>query len=377
LSSQFSQSQLKVKELALAIKNTANPTKKLTNDFERAQIATSTLNNKLKTKRNELNEVRKALEKAGISTTNLTTHEKSLALETDKLTNKEQKFSSVLAKRAELQQKADNWKGKVFSTIALGGIAIAPIMLAAKAQEASAEFKTSMMDATGKVSPEFAKLNALAAKFGRSLPLTTAEYRSMFLELKKGGIETESILNGVGRATAYLATVTHISTDDAAKYASNLIKATGASTKEAMSLIDIMQRLEDVKVAPAEIAEAFQKLSGVLRTTNNQGVAGVKAYAPLIAMFTRQGMNGGDAGQTISKIINASMLIRQSTLNAIQSMYGLQFKFTNKNGNFAGIESFMQQLEKIKTLNARGQADVIKNLFGGKPAILAVVTQLM
>jgi hypothetical protein len=94
-------------------------------------------------------------------------------------------------------------------------------------------------------------------------------------------------------------------------------------------------------------------------------------------MFTRQNMGGGEAGQSIARIINASLTIPQSTLSAIKSMYGLNFKFTNQKGNFVGVDNFIRELSQIKKLTASGQSDVIKNLFGGKPAVVSVVTELM
>lgn len=41
----------------------------------------------------------------------------------------------------------------------------------AQAEDAAMGLKVSMMDATGKVAPEFEKINALAERLGTSLPV--------------------------------------------------------------------------------------------------------------------------------------------------------------------------------------------------------------
>ncbi|AYA03991.1 phage tail tape measure protein [Acinetobacter sp. WCHAc010034] len=88
---------------------------------------------------------------------------------------------------AQLKQNRQNIFKDVCSTAmqltAVGFAASVPIKAFADAEEASTKLKVSMMDSTGKVAPEFEKINQLATKLGAQLPGSNADFQNMMTNL--------------------------------------------------------------------------------------------------------------------------------------------------------------------------------------------------
>src|SRR6185369_10341006 len=75
----------------------------------------------------------------------------------------------------------------------------------ANLEEAQKRLRTTVMDVSGAVGPEYEKLNKLAEKLGTDLPGSTKDMVQMFVALREQGVQTNQILGGMGEAAAKFA----------------------------------------------------------------------------------------------------------------------------------------------------------------------------
>lgn len=376
LEQQFAEAQAKCKQLSIEINNTANPTKKLTNEFNRAQETAGKLKDKLAAKRTELGSVRTALTQAGISTSNLAAQELKLAGNIDRAKRSYDSLTKSMAAQKAAQSKRSELKGQIFDTVALTAAASAPLAAFAELEDAGTRLKATFTDATGKVAPEFEKVNQLAIELGNKLPGSTADFQNMFNVLKRQGLSSQSILGGTGKAAAYLAVQLKLPFDQAANMAANLQDATGTAEKDMMSFMDTIQKAYHVGVEADDMVQGFSKLSPALMMAKQRGAEGAKAFAPLLAMMTQTGMRGESAGNAIRKVIQ-SPFTNTKALKDIQKQYKIDLKFTNAKGEFGGLQNMFTQLEKLKKLSTADRTNIISDLFGNDAEVQQTVVTLI
>lgn len=376
LEQQFAEAQAKCKQLSIEISNTENPTKKLTNEFNRAQETAGKLKDKLAAKRAELGNVRTALTQAGVSTGNLAAQELKLSGNIDKAKRSYDSLTKAMDAQKAAQSKRAELKGQVLDTVALTAAATAPLAAFAELEDSATRLKATFTDAAGKVAPEFEKVNQLAIELGNKLPGSTADFQNMFNVLKRQGLSSQSILNGTGKAAAYLAVQLKLPFDQAANMAANLQDATGTAEKDMMSFMDTIQKAYHVGVEADDMVQGFSKLSPALMMAKQRGAEGAKAFAPLLAMMTQTGMRGESAGNAIRKLIQAPFT-NTKPLADIKKNYGIDLQFTNKNGEFAGLQNMFTQLEKLKKLSTAQRTNIISDLFGNDAEVQQTVVTLI
>lgn len=280
------------------------------------------------------------------------------------------------------QKMAKNAMGFGKDMVGMGvaaGLTLAPAVTAfAQAEDAAVRLKTTMMDSSGQVSKDFAAINDLATKLGGKLPGTTADFQNMMAKLVQQGISTKAILGGVGEAAAYIGVQMQMPFEQAAEFAAKLQDATKTTEGDMLSLMDTIQKAYNLGVDPANMQQGFSKLSAAMEMVKLRGLEGAKALAPLLVMADQAAMAGEAAGNAYRKVFQASFNVgKVSKANADLAKFGVNLKFTDKKGEFAGIENFIAQLEKLKSLDTTTRTGVIKKLFGDDAETLQVVALLM
>ncbi|MGL6093947.1 MAG: phage tail tape measure protein [Pseudomonas paracarnis] len=302
----------------------------------------------------------------------------------DALKRKQESLAKARAAYDKTQSLAGNVAVSGAAGLGVGYAASRPIAAAIKAfapnEDSATQLKVSMMDDTGKVSEDFQKITNLATKLGDRLPGTTADFQEMMTMLRRQGLSAQSILGGTGEAAAYLGVQLKMPVTAAAEFAAKMQDATRTSEKDMMGLMDTIQRGFYAGVDPANMLQGFSKIAPVMDTIKKSGIDAAKELAPLLIMMDQAGMEGGSAGNAFRKIFQAGL--NQSKVDdankiAAGANKGVSLKFTNNEGNFAGLENLYAQVEKLKALNDIDRTAVISKLFGDDAETMSTLNTMM
>ncbi|RQM76226.1 phage tail tape measure protein [Aeromonas jandaei] len=248
----------------------------------------------------------------------------------------------------------------------------------AQSENAATGLKVAMMDASGSVGPEFNKMNDLAVGLGNKLPGTTADFQDMMTMLQRQGLSAETVLGGVGEATAYLAVQLGKAPAAAAEFAAKMQDATGTASKDMMSLFDTIQKAFYMGVDDTNMLSFFSKTSSVLKMIDKDGLKASQSLAPLAIMMDQMGMAGEASGNAIRKVLQAgfdSKKIKEA--NRLMSRKGIKLDFTDGKGEFGGLDNLFSQFHKLQSLTSQQRTTIIKQIFGDDAETLQVVNALI
>lgn len=253
------------------------------------------------------------------------------------------------------------------ATATAGLAALSPIITAfSDLEDASVTLRTQMMDASGNVSTLFDKVNAQAVDMGNKLPGTTADFQSLYKAILENGVSAQSILNGTGKAAAYLAVDAKMGYTEAGISAAKLREATGVADDQMESFIDTISRTKNVGVSVSEMIYSFARSAGALKNVKLQGLEASKGVASIYAMLIRSGMSGETVGTGFTSILTSFYDAKKmEKFKAATSQYGIQLDFVDrKSGKFLGINNMMVQLDKLRGLNTQQRMNVVQALLG-------------
>lgn len=281
--------------------------------------------------------------------------------------------SAVNASQAKLKQFQDSYKQN-FQTGAMltgAGIAIAAsltpaIEAYADLEDSSTRLKTVMMQDGGALSANFEKVNAIAVELGNRLPGTTADFQNMFGTLLKSGIAEKSIMEGVGKASAYLAVGLKIPYEEAAKMAAKLKEATGTANGEMLGFMDTIARVNQLGVETGEMQFAFSRSAGALKLLGIQGLDASKSIASVYAQLIKTGASGETVGTGMTSIFSSFLnQDKMAKFNKEAAKLGLTFDFVDKKtGQFKGVENMIAQFDKLRGFNPQQRANLVQALLG-------------
>lgn len=387
-----------VKSLSQELAATDTPTRAMTRSFQAAVREATRLKQQHQQQSVQLQGLRSKLYDAGISTKNLGTHERQLR---EQINSTNASISTQSKRMAELsaqhkraavarsqmeksQRAAGNLAVNGAAGLGIGYAASRPVAAAVKAfapnEDSATQLKVSMMDDTGKVSEDFQKITDLATKLGDRLPGTTADFQNMMTMLRRQGLSAQSILGGTGEAAAYLGVQLKMEATEAAEFAAKMQDATRTTEKDMMGLMDTIQRGFYAGVDPGNMLQGFSKIAPVMDVIKKSGIDAAKELAPLLIMMDQAGMEGGSAGNAFRKIFQAGLdkdKVDKANKIAAGANKGVSLKFTNADGNFAGLENLYAQVEKLKVLNDTDRTAVISKLFGDDAETLTTLNTMM
>lgn len=332
---------------------------------------------------------KRTLDAAGISTSRLAVHERSLRSDISRANQALDTQTAKLQKMAATQRRMQKLHGVGMTAVAHGTGAVAagtvaarglmaPIAAYAKQEDAAAQLRASMMNAAGKVAPEYARIDALAQKLGNRLPGTTADFYEMMTMLRRQGMSAKVILGGLGEATGYLGVQLKMGYSNAAEFAAKLQDATQTTEKDMMSLSDVIQRTFYLGVDSDNMLQGITKLSPAMDVLKVKGLQAAKVFAPLLVMADQAGMKGEAAGNAYRKMFQGAMDAKKmSKANALIHGTGIKLDFTNGKGEFGGLDQMFVQLNKLKQLTTQDRLAVIKKIFGDDAETLQVVSLMI
>lgn len=290
------------------------------------------------------------------------------------LLNKTKQWDAKL--KQSRQAMRTEFKNTALGLMGIGFAASVPIKAFADAEDASTQLKVSMMDATGKVAPEFEKINQLATKLGARLPGSNADFQLMMANLVQQGISFKSILGGTGEAAGNLAVLLKMPFDEAAIFAAKMQDATQTAEKDMLSLMDTIQRTAYLGVDPTNMLGGFAKLGAGMKMIKQAGLEGSKAMAPLLVMADQSGMTDlSSAGNALTK--NFKAMLDQTKINKALKGTELKLDFSDGKGEFAGLDNMFKQLDKLKSMSTQQRNGVISGIFGNDAENMQILNILI
>jgi TP901 family phage tail tape measure protein len=388
--------QEQVKNLQREMAKTPEPTQAMIKALKAAQSEAETLKSRHAGLMDTQQRLFSQMRSGGIDVNNLAHHSRDLSTRQVEAAQSAGKLSAALdAQNLKLKRlhaaRADYEKSMAFKDklagaggkammagAAINAAAAIPVLAYAKAEDSATQLKIAMMQAGGKVGPEFKQINDLAEKLGNKLPGTTSDFQDMMTMLIRQGMPAKTVLGGLGEATAYLAVQLKMAPAAAAEFASELQHATRTTDRDMMALMDTIQKAFNLGVNQNHMLEGFAKMSPILSIIKKEGSEAAQILAPLLVMAKNAGMAGESAGNAYRKIFQQSMNRKKMAKgNAELAGTGIHLDFTDGKGEFGGLDKMYAQLEKLKGVNTVQRLAALNKIFGDDAETLQAVTLMI
>ena len=270
------------------------------------------------------------------------------------------KLSPVLAKQSRMirgwsRQLERAGRGAVPMAAGLGAAMLIPAKAFMEAEDAATQLQNTLMTKDG-LSSGFKQLSDVAVELGNKLPGTTADFMGMASQLKALGVDTDTLIGGALKASAYLAVVGKplgVTYESAAESVGKLANAFGIAKQDLVPFADTIQRALHLGIDLTQLQYAMARVSGPLKAMGMQGIKVANDMVPLVSMLVQAGVSGEDAGTGIRSMINAQIAA----------------------GKFTGVKSLVADLEAMDKLNPAAKMAKFTELFGephaGKASIIA------
>lgn len=275
------------------------------------------------------------------------------------------------AKMKAVSETASHFGRQSMANGLMVGAAVAtPLKAYAEMEDASIRLKTSMMDATGKVLPQFNAVNKLAIDLGNKYPGSINQFQDMMTTLVQQGVSAEAVLGGVGLAAANLGVALKVPFETAALSAARLGDAAGVGEKDMMKFMDQIARTNNLGVGLTEMEYAFSRSGGKLKEMGLQGLSASRdlsvLYAGLIKSFGSGETVGTGFASIMSGVQSFSYGLTKPARDAKSELagMGIHLDFLNKQGKIISLENTIKQLEKFKRLAPDKRAGILRDMFG-------------
>lgn len=236
----------------------------------------------------------------------------------------------------------------------------------------------------GKLAVQMDLARKQTIQLGNDLQGTTQDYVEMYAALRQGGIQTEQILNGAGKAAAYLANVTGaITTGQGAIQAQQLAQFFQMyrlqSDADFDRTVNLFSGLQDrFNINSEAIIEGSKYFQGMANTLGMKGIGGAEDTAKLFAFLKRYGgLEGSIAGTTMTSLFNRFVTRGDKEVQELKKTKGIDLQLFDSKGQFRGMENAFKEFEKLRKLNPEEMIEAIHKLAGeeGAKAVTAMVAQ--
>ena len=264
---------------------------------------------------------------------------------------------------------------------------------AAYAVKAAMELDTSKAalanTLTGNATQSAAQMRELQKKaqsLGVALPGSTKDMMEMFTELRQQGVSVQTILGGLGEATAQFATLCGRDFQSSAIMVAKFAESLGISADKASEVVDVLQRVKGATgLTEDQLFETFKYVAPSLQSLKIVGQGkkdAPKEVAALIGMLSKSGIEASMAGtgmaQAFQRMSSVEKVLYSKKFGQYRKMMrdqGITLDFFDQKGSFKGIDNMVKQLDKLKAFNDKDQLNVVNMLFGdvGGRAMQAII----
>lgn len=264
--------------------------------------------------------------------------------------------------------------------VAAGSTAVvSPVMAAAREEEAKSNLKIAMMDINGTVTGAYADIIKQAVELGNRLPLDTTDTVNAAIALKKQGMPETAMAGGGLKAAAEYAVLAERDTASAATSVAKNREAFGLKDNELPAMATAMIQGSYAFGIPSQDYEAVAAYAAPMY--NALGLTGIENARKLIAiqgMNASVGLEGSSFGTSMAMMLSRLKDVDKNLSGkdaaderAILAKRKIKLDFYDKNGNFAGLENMLANLDKLKPLSPEDRAKILDKLFateGSRPA---------
>ena len=244
-------------------------------------------------------------------------------------------------------------------------------------EAAQLRLTTNIMDSSGRIGPEFQKLNSLAGNLGTSLPGSTRDMLDMFTALREQGVQTTVILGGMGEAAAKFSVLVGVPYVQGATYVAKFAEAFGIADNQTVQFMDTLQRLKGAAgIDVPSLAESIKYVGSSLKTMGVQGIQAGRDVSSALGLMAVSSIEGSQAGtglaMAMSRMAEISSRLDSGKIaklvGPILDAQGIKLNFFDGNGQFVGIRNMIGEMEKLRAINPQEQMIVLSKLFGEEAA---------
>lgn len=359
-------------QLQHSLATAVNPTKTLQGQFNKASGEAARLEKAYLKGTAALRQMEQQLKTAGMPINGLSSQYAKLERQISRTAKARDYFTKVGQAKEDIKSSAGNLLA-AGATVYGAGKFLQPFM---EIEDASAQLKASTMNSSGQITASYRGLLNLAQELGNVLPGNTADFIKMENALVQQGISTDKILNGVGKATAYLAIQSGNGLDQTAEWMAKTQDATGALDSEMMGIADTMQRVKYLGVELANQTSFWSNAAPALKMMRIQGASAVKELAPLNAIFDQKAIDPSSAGNAMRKIVKGSFM-DDRTKTDLKAKYKLKLDLVDNKGEFKGIKNLLKELDKLKNYSTEAKIDIVESVWGNDAEVAKTLNALI
>jgi len=306
--------------------------------------------NKLKSKKLKLaDELQKAKEKAIETNTELKTLGKSI-----------EKLNKLKIKLQTAQLKREEFKSKIFDTIAIGASVSFPVKKAIEFESAMAD----VVKVANLTETETIKMSKALEKLSTTIPISADGLASIAASGASLGIAKDKLIEFT-KVVAKMSTAFDMSADEAGEAVAKIMNVYGLNLKEATKLGDVLNYLSDNTAAKAR--DMINVLSRIGGTAKMFGLS-AKNAAALADAFLAMGKPPEVAATAINALLTKLNTADkqgkkfQEGLKAL-GLNAIDIKFAIKNDPQKAI---MMVLNRIKQFDKQTQMSILTDMFGAE-----------
>ncbi|KGQ36809.1 phage tail tape measure protein [Gallibacterium genomosp. 1] len=383
---QFDQAKTKASQLKTELKNSDNPTTKLTNSYKKAQESVQKLKVKHIEQIAKLKEMRTALQQAGISSKNLSAEDTKLKTKIDSVTKSIDKqkqslerLNKVQAQQQKYQKQVETLKNTSDKTkefgqrsMVIGGAVLGTgaAMMKPAVEFEQAFSKVQALTRLDKNSAEdAAKIKALrdqAINLGATTAFTSSQVAEAQGYLAMAGFDTEKILSSISSVL----NVSMASGTDLARVSdimSDISSGFKIPANEMQRVADVLTYTFTTSNTSIETLYETMKEGGPIMSALGQSF---ESTAAMVGLMGNVGIKGSSAGTALKNI--GLNLIGNKHLKKL----GIREK--DKKGNMRQLPEILAEInKKTAKMGNAARAEIVESIFGkiGIAAALELLSQ--
>lgn len=272
----------------------------------------------------------------------------------------------------------------VVGTVA-GGAAYA-VKAAMELDTSKAALANTLTGNAAQSAAQMRELQKKAQSLGVALPGSTKDMMEMFTELRQQGVNVQTILGGLGEATAQFATLCGRDFQSSAVMVAKFAESLGISADKASEVVDVLQRVKGATgLTEDQLFETFKYVAPSLQSLKIVGQGkkdAPKEVAAIIGMLSKSGIEASMAGtgmaQALQRMSSVEKVLYSKKFGKYRKIMrdqGITLDFFDAKGSFKGLDNMVKQLDKLKAFNDQDQLNVVSMLFGdvGGRAMQAII----
>ncbi len=354
--------QAEAARLAAELKATAQPTKKLQQEFSRAQDRAHQLKEKLAAEQQQLQSLRGDLASAGISTRNLSKDTDHLTKSIERAKKAQADFAAIAKKQQANLARRNEYQGQMVGAAATAAAFAAPMVQSAQIQESEIRLSTVINAQDQGLAMAQAKEQAKAiAKTGLA---TYADAYNAQYALNSAGLSADASRTAamvVAKVAKVTAGVPETVGEVIATTYNNLGNSLTGTTEQKMSRIGDLLTKVQFKFQIRDFGQLGESLK--------EGAAGMANYnvpldqgVTLLGQLNSAGLQGGRAGTALNAVLR--------NLGRAQKEWGTEI-VRNQKGELdmiATMDGIKKSLDETFGDDIDGKAQAIQKIFGDEGA---------